>query len=512
MTRRAPPANADERLDALAALFPGVVVEVDDGRGGKKRVVDVEQLARAVGGSAGGAASAPRVYLDWPGKQAALAQADAPTTKTLRPATSALVDGAGHALVVGDNLDALKLLRPTLAERVRLVLIDPPYNTGRDFIYRDRFTADATADVTGDDVDDATRRRAGWLSMIAPRLRLARDLLTDDGVLVVHIDEHELESLVLLGREIFGEQQHLGTIVWDKGNPKGDAHGVAVQHESIVVFARNAARCPPLSRPKENAERMLAAARAACTKAVHLDDARAAYAAWVKGAAGLSAGEAMYHRLDDDGRVYRLVSMAWPSRKRAPDGYFEPLVHPTTKLPCPVPARGWRNPPATMQRLLRQGLIEFGADHTVQPQRRYFLDENLTEPVPSIVRHAGSDDELLRSLGVPFDHPKPLALTMNLVRWFSRPGDVVVDFFAGAATTAHAVLALNAQTPARPQRRFVLVQRAEPCRDDGAHGFATIADVARARITRAGERLRTTSDARVDVDFAVVAVVDGVDS
>ena len=97
MTRRAPPANADERLDALAALFPGVVVEVDDGRGGKKRVVDVEQLTRAVGGSAGGAASAPRAPLDWPGKQAALAQADAPTTKTLRPATSSLVDGAGHA-------------------------------------------------------------------------------------------------------------------------------------------------------------------------------------------------------------------------------------------------------------------------------------------------------------------------------------------------------------------------------------------------------------------------------
>jgi adenine-specific DNA-methyltransferase len=182
-------------------------------------------------------------------------------------------------------------------------------------------------------------------------------------------------------------------------------------------------------------------------------------------------------------------------------------------MPCPIPARGWRNPPPTMQRLLREGRIEFGADHTVQPQRRYFLDEHLTEPVPSIVRHAGCDDALLRSLGVPFDHPKPLALTMALVRWFSRPGDLVVDFFAGSGTTAHAVLALNAEEPALPARRFVLLQRAEPCRGDAAHaaGFSTIADIARARIERAGAVLRATTQDPLDTDFVVVQPRDGDD-
>jgi len=407
------------------------------------------------------------------------------------------LDTTAHRLIEGDNLAVMQALMPAMAGTVKLVYIDPPYNTGQAFTYGDK-------------------RGEAWVDMMRDRLVLAHELLADTGSIVVHIDEHEVARLTVMLDEIFGRDNRLGTIVWDKGNPKGDANAIAVQHESIVCFAKHKPSFHPLERNKPNVEAMLA-------KAVSLEgtlgkvmlppdlaktasryrlpelalqphrrartwaDINKAFAHWLKEQTHFRPGERAYNKIDEDGRVYQAVSMAWPNKKRAPEPYFIPLIHPQTGQPCPVPERGWRNPPRTMARLLDEERIVFGTDHTTQPRRKYFLDEVRTEGVPSILHDAASDDRRLTKLGVPFDHPKPLSVAQRIVRWFTQDsGDVVLDFFAGSGTTGHAVLAENRERNAGLQ--FVLIQRAETVGERSAGrraGFDTVIQMTRARLQRA---------------------------
>ncbi|WP_058035322.1 site-specific DNA-methyltransferase [Burkholderia pseudomallei] len=513
-------------VERLKALFPDVVTEGPDGAS-----VNLDALAALVGASAAAAADADEKYgLNWHGKRRARRLALTPSTGTLRPCPR---ESAGWAstrnlMIEGENLEVLKLLQKSYAGRVKLVYIDPPYNTGKDFVYPDNFTdslrhyLELTGQTTGgkrvtSHTDASGRFHTDWLNMIYPRLKLARDLLTEDGVIAVHIDEHEQHALVLVMREIFGEDNELGVAVWDKRNPKGDARGIAYQHESIVLFARDAERLferAPLKRPKRNAQRMLDAAREAVAGAATIADANAAYRGWVKSQTTLSGGEAMYDRISADGRVYRLVSMAWPNKKKAPDDYFVPLVHPVTGKPCPVPERGWRNPPATMRALIDKGLVEFGADETTQPQRIYFLDENMYENVPSVLPFGGSDDALMKSLGIPFDQPKPVEFAASIIGWCTDGDDLIVDFFGGSGTTAHAVMALNAADGSH--RRYVLVQLPEPLDADSKDQKAAadfcaaqrvplnLAELTKERLRRAAARIAAEHPGtRADLGFRV---------
>ncbi|AOJ11716.1 site-specific DNA-methyltransferase [Burkholderia mayonis] len=511
-------------VERLKALFPDVVTEGPDGAS-----VNLDALAALVGAPA--VADADEKYgLNWHGKRRARRLALTPSTGTLRPYPRESVDWAStrNLMIEGENLEVLKLLQKSYAGRAKLVYIDPPYNTGKDFVYPDNFTdslrhyLELTGQMTGgkkvsSNTDASGRFHTDWLNMIYPRLKLARDLLADDGVIAVHIDEHEQHALVLVMREIFGEDNELGVAVWDKRNPKGDARGIAYQHESIVLFARDAELLferAPLKRPKRNAQRMLDAARSAIAGASTIAEANVAYRSWVKSQTTLSGGEAMYDRISADGRVYRLVSMAWPNKKKAPDDYFVPLVHPVTGKPCPVPERGWRNPPATMQVLLDKGLVEFGADETTQPQRIYFLDENMYENVPSVLPFGGSDDALLKSLEIPFDQPKPVEFAASIIGWCTDGDDLIVDFFGGSGTTAHAVMALNAADGGN--RRYALVQLPEPLDADSKDQKAAadfcaarrkplnLAELTKERLRRSAARIAAEHPGvRADLGFRV---------
>lgn len=433
------------------------------------------------------------VALTWPGKPTPCDTKTPPPDARIEPPLS---DAPGHdQLIVGDNLPIMRLLAQSMPAAVDLAYIDPPYNTGRDFTFEDRFPlANPAQPPKG---GRRARSRSGWLNFLYPRIVALRALMSARGIFVAHIDEHELESLVLICKEIFGDASYLGSIVWDKGNPKGDARRIAYQHEHIVVFAKDPKQCPPLRRPKQNAQRILAAADKAIAASSDLDEARAKFAAWFKQARGLSGGEAMYKRIADDGRVYRLVSMAWPNKKTAPAEYFRPLIHPTTGDECPIPTRGWRNPPGTMDELLARDLIEFGPDHTTQPQRRYFLDEHMHEKIPSVLRFAGADDHRLRALGIPFEHPKPVGLAAQIVRWFAPPDALVCDCFAGSGTTGQAVWEANAQDGGA--RRFLLIQAPEPVADgvtqigDGAK-FERVDEITCARLTRVAAEAQGEGD------------------
>ena len=370
-----------------------------------------------------------------------------------------------HFLLEGDNLHSLYLLEKTHKGKIDLIVIDPPYNRGKDdFIYDDAIV----------DLEDEFRH-SKWLSFMNKRLSQAKKLLSETGLIAINIDEHEVAPLIMLMEDIFGEQNNLGTIIWNKQNPKGDAHKISTMHEYIIIFAKNYEKIKEIDgfacRKKPNAKAMLTKAKQLYSqigKKVLPADIRALakvyeypkeileqmkveydlemvnreFANWLK-TQNFSAGEKAYKYIDDKGRVYRGVSMAWPNKKKAPDDYFIPLIHPVTGKECPIPTRGWRNPPRTMEKLMREGRILFGADETKQPERKYFLDENMTENTPSIYNNADSADSYMNKIGISFEYPKPVSEVKYLIQNLHPNPQIVLDFFAGSATTGHAVLEVN---------------------------------------------------------------------
>ena len=379
-------------------------------------------------------------------------------------------------ILEGDNLYSLNLLRKTHKGKIDVIYIDPPYNRGKNnFRYNDDFVAEKDR-----------YKHSKWLSFMEKRLNLAKDLLSDIGVIIINIDEHESYTLMCLLQEIFGEENNIGEIIWNKQNPKGDAKGISVMHETIfcfckdrVSFFKNRRVC---IRKKRNAEIMIHKAKKLFAKlgkksipeevlsaikpfdysndikkdfyvTYDLQLINKEFQNWLS-KQHFSNGEKAYKFIDDKGRIYRGVSMAWPNKKKAPDDYFIPLIHPVTHKPCPVPERGWRNSPATMKNLLESGCILFGSDETKQPQRKYYLDENMYENVPSIYENADSADDLLLKLGVEFEYPKPVSEAIYVCSCIQPNAKVFLDFFAGSGTTGQAILEMNRSD--NGNRRFIL--------------------------------------------------------
>ena len=500
------PNLTQDNIARIRDLFPGCVTEAKSEDGSVKLAVDFDQLRQELAESI---VEGPqeRYHLNWPGKREALLTANAPIAKTLRPCREESVnfDSTKNLFIEGDNLDALKLLQETYLGKVKMIYIDPPYNTGNDFIYADDFSVDKSAfeltsgvrDDQGNKLFDEERWKQNssadgrfhstWLSMIYSRLRLARNLLRDDGAIAIHIDENEYTNLEKVLSEVFGESNNLGTIVWDKRNPKGEVAGVAQQHELISLYCKNKeafASASYFSRKKENADAMLRKVDNLIKSSGGVnDEVRELYRKWLKERkSDLSGGELAYSLIDDNGDIYRPVSMAAPDKPETRS--HRPLIHPDTNKPCPVPAKGWRFPDKSMDELLRRNEILFGPDENTQPQRKYLLRENIRENVPSLLYFGGSDD----ALGLPFDNPKPVAVAAKIIESICRPGEVVMDFFAGSATTAHAVMQLNAEDGGN--RSFILVQLPEPCPDNSSAkkaGFSNIASISMERIRRAGK-------------------------
>jgi len=444
--------------------------------------------------------------LTWPGKREARRLAAMPSKGTLVPVPGEGIDEdtTHNIFIEGDNLEVLKLLQKSYAGRVKMIYIDPPYNTGKDFVYEDDFSEplETYLQYTGqmDEVGHklTTNSRASgrfhsrWLNMIYPRILLACQLLQEDGVIVIHIDENEYSNLEMILTEIFGEENNLGSVVWDKRNPKGEVIGVAQQHELISIYCKNKdtfAVSGNLSKKKENAETMLSKA-ASLIKAVGgvNQEVRESYKKWLKERKNeLSGGEFAYSEIDKNGDVYQSVSMAAPDKPETRS--HRPLIHPITGKKCPVPAKGWRYPDKTMDELINRGKIVFGIDETTQPRQKYLLRENIYENLPSLLYFGGSGD----ALGVPFDNPKPVKVSSILVDAVTTKDntDIVLDFFAGSCTAAHAFLQQNREDSG--SRRFIMVQLPETTPIDSPArqvGYSTIAEIGKERIRRAINKLQ----------------------
>ncbi len=515
-----------ENLARLKALFPELVTERQlDGR--TVPAVNVDVLKSLVGDST--VTDADEKYgLNWHGKRAARQLALTPSTGTLRPCRDESVDWdtTQNLMIEGDNLEVLKLLQKSYAGKVKLIYIDPPYNTGKDFVYPDNFQdsiknyLELTGQVEGgrkiaSNTEASGRFHTDWLSMIYPRLLIARNLLRADGVVLISIDDREKASLKFACNEVFGEENFVGTIIW-KGATDNNPTRIAIEHEYLLCYSREKDSVDGVwKNSSEDAKEALLKeyVRLKAMLGSDVESIQAELRGFIKVHREALAAVTHYDRVDENG-VYT------GSRKvhnPKPGGYVYDVPHPTTKRPCVPPVNGYRYPEPRMLELIEAKRILFGEDDSQIVQIKEYLEdyEGKLSSVVHLDSRTGSN-ELNAMFGVQklFSNPKPVALLRSLFEFIAKPGDLVLDFFAGSGTTAQAVMELNRADG--KNRRYVLVQlpeRLSPDDKDQKVGAAfcsqigkplTIAELTKERLRRAGQRLRELEPALVgDVGFRV---------
>ena len=448
-----PQGDGSERLARLRELAPEAFVGDE---------LDWSRLPAALGVS-----PPPERYgLGFAGKADAVRSLEVPPAGTLRPRRdlSRQWERTGNALVLGDNLEVLRLLQRSLRGQVGLIYIDPPYNTGQDFVYRDDFRQplDRYLELTGqaglpDPVDVAGRLHSRWLAMMYPRLHLARRLLRPDGILLVSIDENEHRNLALLLCEIFGEENHLGDFIWKKKSGGGsDAAAMVLDHEYVTCFGRSGA-----ARLRDDVRAEVE------TRYPHTDE---------RGPYGLE-------RLDKQNLGYE-ASLDFPIE--GPDGAVHRVHH---KDPKRKQAR-WRWSRKSVRERYDELVFRGGNVYTKNHRKPGARPRSLLVDGRFGRTRTGRRD-LVALFGVEvLEHPKPVGLLRHFIRIASRPDDLVLDFFAGSGTTGQAVLDGNAEEGA--DRRFLLIQLPEPCPEGSlarSMGLETVADITRERLARAADAL-----------------------
>ena len=460
----------------LKQLFPEVFCEDQ---------VDFEKL-KLVLGAENLAGAGERYQLDWAGKTAAYLNLQSPTSRTLVPCKeeSADFDGTQNVFIEAENLEALKILQKSYAGSVKMIYIDPPYNTGNDsFIYPDKFSEsrEEYARRVGDTDDAGYLKRDGvfqgawrkngkdsghyhsnWLSMMLPRLHLAKTLLREDGVIFISIDDNEQAQLKLLCDEVFGAENFLANLIWQKKYAAtNDAKGFSTLHDYIMVYQKGF-----------EFERNLLPRTEAQNKPYKNDDGDGK---------GLWRSDNLLVKSFSASAVY-------------------PIRNPNTGEEFfPPQGSSWRASQSTMEIWLKENRIFFGKDGLGAPQLKRYLNEVQQGRVPTTwwnfeeVGHNDGANKELQSLfnsKAPFDTPKPTTLLLQMLKIGSNPNDLILDFFSGSGTTAHAVMQLNAEDGG--SRRFICVQLPEETDEKSEArkaGFNTIAEIAKERIRRAGRQI-----------------------
>lgn len=486
--RMTSPDITEANINKLAELFPQVITEALDDAGNIKRAVDFDLLRQELSDHL---VEGPqeRYRLDWPGKRAAAFAANAPIAKTLRPVREESVnfDTTKNLFIEGDNLDAVKLLQESYLGEIQAIFIDPPYNTGNDFVYDDDFGQSVSKylvnsgqiAVDGErfvaNTDSTGRVHSKWLSMLYPRLKLARNLLHPSGVLFVTIGDREAANLRRILDELFGEQNFVSNIVWQSRTSISADLEISPNHNHVLVYSRDRARLRFWGEP-------------------------------------LRADE--YANPDSDPRgPWKLVPL--DANKPGGDTLYEVVNPDTGEGYWPPAGRSWAINRRAMQALLDDGRIKFGLKGDSAPKRKLYLTERIergdTRTPSSILLDAGTtkdgSEEIARLFGDKriFDYPKPTSLITRLLQYATTgvKDAIVLDFFAGSATTAHAVLELNLID--RGTRSFIMVQMPEEVPTGSAAAKAslsTVSAIARKRITLAGNQIAArATDTVIDAGF-----------
>ena len=512
-----------QNIEKIAALFPNCVTETKDAKGGIKRGIDFDQLRQELSDHV---VEGPRerYHLDWPGKREALLAANAPIAKTLRPCREESVDfdTTKNLFIEGDNLDALKLLQETYLGKVKLIYIDPPYNTGNDFIYDDDFAEDADSYLQRSNQTDTEgnqlianklsngRFHSDWISMIYPRLKLARSLLRDDGVIFISVDDIEVTNARKACDEIFGDGNFIAQLVWEGAN-KNDARQIGVSHEYAIIYAKERNAVPrEWSIKKEGVDEALTEIQKIMKKHnSDFDTASDELAGWYRSMKAKPAFGLRRFRYIDQHGAYKEDDPTAPGGRR-----FE-LKDPRNGNVIPLRRnRGWSFDQDEFNRLVSEGKVSFVTASTIMI-RRYLHETDSLTPPSVFYQPARSASERLAGLLGPeiFDFPKDEIILSRFIEMATgdcKEDAIVVDFFAGSGTTAHSTMSLNAEDGG--SRRFVLVQLPERCADDSAasrSGYKTIAEIAKERIRRAGDKIKTenaTTAPNLDIGFRVLKI------
>ena len=448
-------------LDKLRSVFPECVSE------GK---LDIDKLLSLCGEYIDN--DFEKYKFEWKGKADCLRLAQKRSTGTLRPCPEESVDWdtTQNLYIEGDNLEVLKLLQTAYYRKVKMIYIDPPYNTGNDFVYADDFAdpmaryKEVTQQTTKSNPETMGRYHTNWLNMMYPRLRLAANLLRDDGVIFISIDDVEIDNLKKLCNEIFGEENFVAQFIWQSRQNKDNRNitGVSIDHEYVVCYT------------KQFGHRVFR---------------------------GTDRKTEQYKNPDNDPRgPWTSANMVGLATADARPNLHYDLINPADGRNYGCPEKGWRYDRNTMNRLIQEGRIIWPDNPDGRPRKKSFLNE-LSDNLPgfsSVFSTGVYTNTATKEIGglfnrYLFDFPKPVEVIKQLVSQVSNTDDIILDFFSGSATTAHAVMQLNAEDGGN--RRFILVQLPELCDEKSEAykaGYKNICEIGKERIRRAGEKLKDT--------------------
>lgn len=492
-------------IEKIGQLFPNCLTERVGNDGKVEKAIDFDLLRQELSkGIVEG--TQERYQFSWPDKKRSIRLANAPSSKTLRPyrKESVSFDSTENLYIEGDNLEVLKLLRETYLGKIKVIYIDPPYNTGSDFVYEDDFSqttseyigtsgqTDAFGNRLVQNTETNGRFHTDWLNMMFPRIKIARDLLSEDGVIFISIDDYEQENLKKICDEVFGSSNFISQVVWERSfAPISLKKHFSNSHDYILVYGKNISitECHGLPRTEENSAR--------------------------------------YSNPDNDPRG------PWQSDNTTVGPVVQSKVYelqlPSGRKILPPSGRCWLYTKERFEEMIADNRIWFGADGDNVPRLKRFLSEVKQGITPmSIwkheeVGHSQSASQNLKKLfdgKAYFEYPKPVDLIERCIALYSEKDSIIMDFFSGSATTAHAVFKRNAEDGGN--RRFIMVQLPEetsPNSEAFRDGYKTICDIGKERIKRAGKKVleekaqqnnvgglfaQADESAKIDVGFRVL--------
>lgn len=492
--------KADENFRKLAAMFPNAVTETINENGEVVRAIDKDVLMQEIACTVVDG-NEERYQFTWPDKKKSVLLANAPINKTLRPCREESVDfdTTENLYIEGDNLEVLKLLQETYLGKIKMIYIDPPYNTGNDFVYEDDFaqSTDEYLANSGQYDEDGNRMvqntesngrfHTDWLNMIYPRLKLAKDLLAEDGIIFVSIDEHESHNMRKICDEIFGAENFISQIVWEKRYTRSNnAKRFTTLTEPIICYVKSITSVTDIKEKRSD------------------------------------KADSIYSNPDNDPRgAWTSVSYVNPATKEQRPNLVYPILNPITGVVVEHPTNAWKYEKSTYDKHVQENRLYWGkAGENTYPRLKKFLSEMDGGMVPVDLwrqEDTGTTDqgskELESLLGRKiFDFPKPQSLVKRIISLILNGDDgknnIILDFFSGSATTAHAVMQLNAEDGGH--RKFIMVQLPEATDEKSEAykaGYKTICEIGKERIRRAGKKIKEDSPLttqNLDIGFRVL--------
>ena len=494
----------EQNIEKIGALFPNCITEAKDTDGKLKKAINFDMLRQMLSGDV---IEGDEAYeFTWVGKKAAIVEANKPIRKTLRPCKEESVnwDSTENLYIEGDNLEVLKLLQESYLGKVKMIYIDPPYNTGHDFVYPDSFIMDnedynegtgyfdedGNVNYSRENSSTAGKYHSDWCSMMYSRLMLARNLLSDDGAIFLSIDDNEHDNLEKICSEAFGTENYVATFPWRKRTAKSDVpFGVSQDYEWVICFAKSSLFL-----------------------------------------ASIGGKERTYYETDDfPGKAWRVHDLTKQTTASERPNSFFTIVNPQNGATYPAnPNRTWAITEETFEKYYAENRIVFPGDYAflriAKPVLRYWKEDDMAKAGEKFGRVAvstkfpeniGMSQDGTKEVTSLFDRkafsfPKPVSLIKFLSEIHTSDEDIILDFFSGSATTAHAVMQLNAEDGGH--RKFIMIQLPEPCDEKSEAykaGYSNICEIGKERIRRAAKKIdEEHPDAKFDGGFRVLKLDD----